>query len=375
MLILSRKVRLKLTSDQAVLARKSAGTARWAYNKYLAISRLMYDARQIVGGPYYTSGDFRKEITQLKKTTEYSWLREVAANVVKQAVKNCDSALKRYFKNVSGYPRFKKKGQHDSFYVNYESFHKINGGCYIEKLGFVRTSESLPDNVTFLDGVTVSYDGKYWYVSFTYQIQEKNSELTDESLGIDLGIKNLAVLSNGKVYGNINKTKRVKSIEKRLRRQQRKLSRKRESNKSRTLRDCRNYQKQSKKVRLLYRRLANMRNDYLHKTTTEIVKTKPSRIVLEDLHVQNLMRNRHLAKAIQEQKWYEFRRQIEYKSQIYGITVVIVSRWFPSSKQCHVCGYINKELVLKDREWTCPECSTHHDRDLNAAINLANYST
>ena len=220
-------------------------------------------------------------------------------------------------------------------------------------------------------------------------MEQKKVELTDESVGIDLGVKELAVVSNQdaswtKFYKNINKSAKVRRLEKKLRRAQRKASRKLEANiKSRDknhrpiwkrpLRKCRNIQRQNQAIRLLHKRLVDIRNNHLHQTTTEIVKTKPSRIVMEDLNVKGMMKNRHLAKAIAKQKFYEFKRQIRYKAEMYGIKVVEADRFYASSKTCSHCGHVKRELKLSDRTYVCPVCGAKLDRDLNAAVNLANY--
>lgn len=222
-------------------------------------------------------------------------------------------------------------------------------------------------------------------------MQKQEVELTNESLGIDLGIKDLAIVSNKdasitKFYKNINKTAKIRRLEKKLRREQRKLSRKLEANIKdhdkirrpiwkRPLRECANIQRQNRVIQFLHKKLTNIRNNYLHQTTAEIVKTKPSRIVMEDLNVKGIMKNKHLSKAIAQQKIYEFKRQIKYKAEMYGIEVVEADRYYASSKTCSYCGHIKKDLKLSDRIYICPNCGAKLNRDLNAAINLANYKT
>ena len=237
----------------------------------------------------------------------------------------------------------------------------------------------------------ISFDGKHWYLSVGYEVKQEEVELTDESLGIDLGVKELAVVSNQdasktKFYKNINKSAKVRKLEKKLRRAQRKASRKLEANTKshdknrrpiwkRPLRECRNIQRQNKEIHLLHKKLTDIRNNHLHQATAEIVKTKPSQIVMEDLNVKGMMKNKHLAEAIAKQKFYEFKRQIQYKAEMYGIKVVEVDRFYASSKTCSNCGHIKKDLKLSDRTYICPVCGAKLDRDLNAAINLANYKT
>lgn len=242
----------------------------------------------------------------------------------------------------------------------------------LEKIGWVRTNEQLPIGVKY-SNPRVSYDNKYWYLSVGIEQEKHHEELTNVSLGIDLGISELAICSNGERYKNINKTKTVKKLEKRLRRLQRKVSRKYQLNKEgSTFVKTSNILKIEREIQLLHRRLANIRKNYLHQVTTEIVKTKPFKVVIEDLNVRGMMKNRHLSKAIVNQGFYEFRRQLEYKTKFRGIELVIADRWFPSSKMCSGCGSINKNLKLSDRVYKC-DCGLKLDRDSNASINLANY--
>ena len=230
----------------------------------------------------------------------------------------------------------------------------------------------------------ITHDGTYWYLSVGYEVPTVPTELTTKSLGIDLGIKELAVVSNGKVYKNINKEKRIRSLEKRLNREQRKVSRMLRNNTKeydknkkpiwiRPLRECKNIQKQNAKIRKIYKKLTDIRENYLHQTTSEIVKTKPSRIVMEKLNVKGMMKNKHLAKSIASQKFYEFIRQIKYKCEAHGIEFLQADRFYPSSKTCSCCGHIKKDLKLKDRVYHCEHCGLTIDRDYNASINLANY--
>ena len=388
------KIRLLPTPEQEILFRKSAGTARWAYNYFLSENQRTYQET----GHGIKEGEVRKYINNVLKKTTHTWLSEVSNKVMAQGVKDANIALQRFFKGISGYPKFKSRHRSKvGFYVNYESLKRRQHGFQGERLGYVKTTEPLPKIKSHYSNPHISYDGKYWYLSVCYEVQPKKVELTGESIGIDLGVKELAVVSTGKIYGNINKTHKVRQLKRRLKRQQRKVSRRIEQNisdyqmtevisKDETLRvvrkpvwirplaECKNVERQQALIRRTYKRLTNIRNNYLHQTTTAIVKTKPSRIVMEDLNVHGLMKNRHLSKAIAEQKWYEFIRQIKYKCELYGIEFKQVDRFYASSKTCSHCGYVNKELKLSDRIYRCPECGLIIDRDLNAAVNLANYS-
>ena len=304
---------------------------------------------------------------------------------MKQAVKDAALALRRFFEGISGYPKFKSRHRSKaSFYVNYESLKRLGNGFQGERLGYVKTASPLPKIKGKYSNPRISHDGKYWYLSVGYEVKPEKVELTGESIGIDLGVKQLAVVSTGKVYANINKTRQVRQLKKRLRRQQRRLSRKLEGNIvkrdslnrpiwRRPLRECRNIERYNTIIRLTYKKLTDIRDNYLHQVTTEIVRTKPSRIVMEDLNVRGMMKNRHLSRAIAEQKFYEFKRQIRYKCERYGIEFVEVGRFYASSKTCSHCGHIKADLRLSDRIYKCDECGFRIDRDLNAAINLANY--
>lgn len=389
-MLITKKIRLKPTTEQEILFRKSAGVSRWTYNFFLSENERIYKEyinNGKIGKKNISEGDVRKYINNVLKPTTHSWLKEVGSNVMKQGVKDASLALQRYFKGLSGKPKFKSKHKdRPSFYVNYESLSRKQGGFQGEKIGFVKTSEALPklNKNEKYSNPRITFDGKYWYLSVGYEVQESTVELTDESLGIDLGVKDLAICSNGKVYKNINKTQRVKKLEKKLKREQRKLSRKIENNiqsyKSnrnpiykRPLKECQNIQKQNRLIRNIHRKLANIRQNHLHQTTTEIVKTKPSRIVMESLNVSGMMKNKHLSKAIQQQKFYEFKRQIEYKSKLNGIEFIQVDKFYPSSKTCSCCGNVKKDLKLSDRMYKCDVCGLVIDRDYNASINLANY--
>lgn len=389
------KIRLIPTKEQEVLFWKSAGTARWAYNYFLEVNEKAYKTwleNGKEGQRTISEGDVRKYINNVLKKTTHKWLKEVSSNVMKQAVKDASIAFKRYLAGVSGKPRFRSRHKSKiSFYVNYETLTRHPHGFHGERIGYVKTANPLPKlpKGTKYSDPHISFDGKYWYLSVGYQIKKIDVELTSESIGIDLGIKSLAVVSNRdaterRVYKNINKTKEVKRLEKKLKREQRKLSHKLECNIKgydkkrrpiwiRPLRECKNIEKHRRVIRILYKRLANIRNNYLHQTTSEIVKTKPSRIVVETLNVSGMMKNRHLAKAIAQQKFYDFKYKIRYKAERYGIKLVEVDKFYASSKTCSTCGCIKKELKLSDRIYICPVCGNKIDRDLNAAINLANY--
>ena len=374
-MILAKKVRLLPTAEQEQKLWQCAGTARFIYNWTLEKQQENYKN----GGQFLMDRELRKELTQLKKG-ELSWLYEVSNNVAKQAVKDACESFLRFFKGLSKKPKFKsrRKSKPAFYHDNVKLKIKENKLVRIEKIGWIKTNEQLPINIKY-SNPRISYDNKYWYISVGIEQQEIREELTDVSLGIDLGIKELAVCSNGTVFKNINKTKIVKKLEKKLKRLQRKVSRKYEKNKTQKggenrcqYNKTKNIIKLEKRIQHLHRRLANIRNNHIHQSTTSIVRTKPYRVVIEDLAVSNMMRNKHLSDAIRKQCFYEFRRQLEYKCKFRGIKLVIADRFYPSSKICSQCGTIKKDLKLKDRIYQC-SCGLHIDRDLNASINLSKY--
>ena len=360
-----------------------ANTARFAYN--WAIGREQENYKN--GGKFISDGDLRKEFTQLKKTSEYAWLNNVSNNVTKQAIKDACEAYKNFFKGITKSPRFKsKKYSMPKFYQDNVRIQftdtrvKIEGFATSKKknkqrLNWIRLAEHgrIPiGNIRYMNP-RIKYDGLNWYITVGIEYENSTAPPTNEGVGIDLGIKDLAICSDKNKYQNINKTQRVKKLEKRKRRLQRSISRKYENNKKGE-RYCKtnNIIKSEKELLKLNHRLTNIRQNYLHQTTSEIVKRKPSFICMEDLNVSGMMKNKHLSKAVQQQGFYEFRRQIEYKSEWNNIPVIIADRFFPSSKLCSCCGNIKKDLKLSDRIYKC-ECGNIIDRDYQASLNLKRY--
>lgn len=374
-MILAKKVRLYPTEVQEQKLWQSVGTARFIYN--WTISRQEENYKN--GGKFISDNDLRKEITQLKKS-ELQWLKEVSNNVAKQAVKDACDSYKRFFKGLADKPRFKsRKKSKPSFYNDNCKLKVEDKSVLIEKVGWINIKPySIPLGVKY-SNPRISFDGKYWYISVGVERELSKVKLTDESIGIDVGVKDLAICSNGMTFKNINKTKEVKRLKKVLKRKQRKVSRKYEINKIKKggenrcqFKKTNNIIKLEKEIRLLHRRLTNIRSNHIHQATNKIVKTKPSRVVMETLNIKGMMKNRHLSKAIAEQCLYEFKRQIQYKCKKYGIEFVEADKWFPSSKTCSYCGAIKKDLKLKDRVYQC-SCGLKIDRDLNASINLSRY--
>jgi putative transposase len=309
-MILSKKIRLKPTPEQEKVMWQSAGTARFIYNWTLSREDANYNS----GGKFISDNDLRKEITQMKKLDEYKWLGEVSNNVAKQACKDAIDAYKKFFKKQSQRPRFKsRKRSKPSFYNDTAKLKTKHMLVLIEKVGWIKTSEQLPMNVKYTNP-RISHDGKYWYLSVGIEQELEKPELTNVSIGIDVGIKELAICSDGQVFKNINKTRSVKQLEKRHRRLQRQVSRKYEKNKEGNcfVKTC-NIIKIEKKIRLLHRRLSNIRENHAHQVTASIVKTKPKRIVMETLNIKGMLKNKHLSKVVQEQGLYGFKQKLQYK--------------------------------------------------------------
>ncbi|MGE7272723.1 RNA-guided endonuclease InsQ/TnpB family protein [Brevibacillus panacihumi] len=366
-MFLAKKVRIQPTPGQEQALWRSAGAARWVYNWTLAQQEDNYRR----GRKFISDGVLRKKLTRLKRTVEYVWLNKISAQTTKQAVKDACDAYKRMFNGQSRKPNYKsKKRSKPAFYSRYYRFRTNGCQIYLEKIGWIQTSEPIPVSDKYCNP-RISFDGKYWYVSVVIDMEQEQSELTDITIGIDVGIKELAVCSNGMVFKNINKSAAVRKREKRLRRLQRKVSRKYEMNKegNRFVKTC-NIVKVEKSVRLLHRKLTNIRTNHIHQATNAIAKTKPGTVVMEDLNVRGMMRNRHLSRAIAEQKLHEFIRQMKYKCEKFGATFIQADKWFPSSKMCSSCGKVKSNLKLSDRIYEC-DCGLVIDRDMNAAINLS----
>ena len=386
------RVALNLTDEQEQQMWKSVGVARWSYNYAITRDRehyLNYLEDNTLPKTIY-EGEIRKELTVLKNTT-HPWLKEVGSNVIKQAVKDWHDARTRFFKGLGKAPNYKSKNTaKPSFYVNYENLRRVEGGFRGEKLGFVKTTQPLPriPKGSHYKNPRISFDGKYWYLSFSYEVSEISVELTNLVIGVDLGVNTLATLSTGEFIENINKSRRVKQLEKQLRREQRHLARQLQANTKghlttatggrkpiykRPLELCSNIQDTKRKIKLIYRKLQSIRINHLHQTTSYLVKQLPKGIVIENLNVRGMMKNRHLARHIQNAMFYEFRRQLEYKCLQYGIYLIVADRFYPSSKTCSYCGTIKSELNLNERTYKCDSCGLKKDRDLNAAENLAYY--
>ena len=375
-LLKSFKTEINPTEEQKIKIRKTIGTCRYIYNFYLAHNKELHDN----GEKFMSSASFRKWLNNeyLLKNPEYSWITEAYSKAVTQSVNNAQTAFTRFFKHQSAFPNYKKKGKSDvkMYFVKnnpkdcFCERHRINiptlGWVRIKEKGYIPTTK---DGYVIKSG-SVSIKTDKFYVSVLVEIPDaKIANNSNEGIGIDLGLKDFAIVSNGKTYKNINKSVRLKKLEKQLIREQRCLSRKYENLKKGEVTQRANIQKQKLKVQKLHHKIDNIRTDYINKTIAEIVKTKPSYITIEDLNVKGMMKNRHLSKAVASQKFYEFRVKLQAKCNEHGIELRVVDRWYPSSKICHRCGTIKKGLKLSDRIFKCG-CGYIEDRDFNAALNL-----
>ena len=377
----SFKTEINPTEEQKVRIRKTIGICRFIYNFYLAHNKELHES----GKKFMSSSQFRVWLNNeyLPNHPECSWIKEAYSKSVTQAVNNGQTAFENFFNHKSAFPKFKKKGKSDvkMYFVRNNpkdclcERHRIK----IPSLGWVRIKEKgyIP---TTKDGYViksghVSIKADRYYVSVLIEIPDKTTASnSSKGIGIDLGLKDFAIVSNGKTYKNINKSARLRKLEKKLAREQRSLSRKYENLKKGESTQTKNIQKQRLKIQKLHHRIDNIRTDHINKIIAEIVKTKPSYITIEDLNVSGMMKNRHLSKAVASQKFYEFKTKLLAKCKENGIELRIVDRWFPSSKTCHCCKRIKKDLKLSDRIFKC-DCGYIEDRDFNAALNLRDATT
>ena len=367
---------------QAFMGTSSRKSENPGYNWALAKEQENYKN----GRKFISDGDLRKEFTQLKKTEEYGWLNNVSNNVTKQAMKDACDAYKRFFKGLAKFPKFKsRKHATPSFYqdnvkIQFTDTHvKAEGFADSkkknkQKLNWIKLAEHgrIPTSCKYMNP-RIKYDGLNWYITVGIACEDYTALPSNEGIGIDLGIKDLAICSDEHKYQNVNKAQRTKKLEKRKRRLQRSISRKYEKNKKgESCCKTRNIIKSEKELLKLNHRLTNIRQNHLHQITSSIVKREPSFICIEDLNVSGMVKNKHLSRAVQQQGFYEFRRQIEYKSAWNNISVIIADRFFPSSKLCSCCGAIKKDLKLSGRIYRCA-CGNVIDRDYQAAVNLKRY--
>ena len=380
-LLKSFKTEINPTEEQKARIRRTIGTCRYVYNFYLGHNKALHDN----GEKFMTGKSFSLWLNNeyIPDNPDKTWIREVYSKAVKKSIEDGCTAFTRFFKHQSDFPKFKKKGKSDvkMYFVrnNPKDCQCERHRLKIPTLGWIRIKEkgyipTTKDGYMIRSG-TVSVKAGRFYVSVLVEIPDVNIDnSSNEGIGIDLGLKDFAIISNGKTYRNINKSAGLKKLEKQLIREQRSLSRKYENLKKGESTQRANIQKQKLKVQKLHHKMDNIRTDYINKTIAEIVKTKPSYITIEDLNVKGMMKNRCLSKAVASQKFYEFRKRLKAKCDEKGIELRVADRFYPSSKTCHHCGSVRKNLKLSDRIYRC-ECGYVADRDLNAALNLKDAKT
>ncbi len=381
------KTEIRLNKEQQKKFHQSVGICRWLYNQYVAKNREQYqlfkDGKVEKKDSFISANTFDKYINnEVKVLEEYSWINECGSKARKKAIVNAETSFKRFFKGQSKFPKFKKKKNNDvSLYFPKNGKtdwtvdrHRIK----IPTFGWVKLKEFgyIPTKAKVINGTVSQIAGRYYVAVLVEEDIISYKRPQTESIGIDLGLKDFAIISDGQVIKNVNKSSRVKKLEKKLKREQRSLSRKYESMKKEKKQERRatrqNIHKQVLKVQKLHQQLANIRTDYINKTISSIVEQNPSSITIEDLNIRGMMKNRHLSKAVSQQKFYEFRIKLEAKCKVNNIELRIVDRWYPSSKLCSCCSHYHKTLKLSDRIYHCDNCDTNIDRDFNASINLKN---
>ena len=371
------KIELKLTNEQKIQVNKTIGVERFIYNEYIKYNQEQYE----LGNKFVGAFDFSKYINNvyLPNNPDKKWIKDVSSKSVKQAMIYSEKAFKNFFKGLSGFPVFKKKGKNElgAYFLrnNKTDFEFYRHKIKIPTLKFVRVKEYgyIPKNANIKSG-TISKKADRYFLSLVIEVDDivKTENKSTKGLGIDLGIKDTAICSDGMVFKNINKTKKVKKLKKKLKREQRKMSRSIEYSKSKKikLKECKNFSKKKLKLQRLFYRLSCIRDDYNNKMVDEITRTKLKYITIEDLKVSNMMKNKHLSKAIQEQNFYSIRTKLMNKCKERNIELRLVDTFYPSSKTCSCCGSIKKDLKLNDRIYKCSNCGLEIDRDYNASINL-----
>ena len=371
------KIELKLTNEQKTKVCQTIGTERFIYNEYIKYNQEQYE----LDNKFVSANDFSKYINNvyLPNNPDKKWIKDVSSKSVKQAMIYGEKAFKKFFKGLSAFPVFKKKGKNElgAYFVknNKTDFEFYRHKIKIPTLKFVRVKEYgyIPKNAIIKSGTITKIADRY-FLSLVMEVDDivKTENKNIKGLGVDLGIKDTAICSNGMVFRNINKTIKIKKLKKKLKREQRKMSRSIEYSKSKKikLKECKNFNKKKLKVQKIFYRLNCIRDDYNNKMVNEITRAKLKYITIEDLKVSNMIKNKHLSKAIQEQNFYSIRTKLINKCKERNIEIRLVDTFYPSSKTCSCCGEIKKDLKLNDRIYKCSSCGLEIDRDYNASINL-----
>ena len=371
------KIELKLTVAQKIKGCQTIGTERFIYNEYIKYNQEQYK----LGNKFVSANDFSKYINNvyLPNNPDKKWIKDVSSKSVKQAMIYGEKAFKNFFKGLTAFPVFKKKGKNElgAYFVknNKTDFEFYRHKIKIPTLKFVKVKEYgyIPKNANIKSGTITKIADRY-FLSLIIEVDDivKTKNKNIKGLGIDLGIKDTAICSDGRVFKNINKTIKIKKLKKKLKREQRKMSRSIEYSKSKKikLKECKNFNKKKLKVQKIFYRLNCIRDDYNNKIVDEITRAKLKYITIEDLKVSNMIKNKHLSKAIQEQNFYSIRTKLINKCKERNIELRLVDTFYPSSKTCSCCGSIKRNLKLNDRIYKCCNCGLEMDRDYNASINL-----
>ena len=371
------KIELKLTVAQKIKVCQTIGTERFIYNEYIKYNQEQYK----LGNKFISANDFSKYLNNiyLPNNPDKKWIKDVSSKSVKQAIIYGEQAFKRFFKGLTAFPVFKKKGRNElgAYFVknNKTDFEFYRHKIKIPTLKFVRVKEYgyIPKNVNIKSGTITKIADRY-FLSLIMKVEDsvKATNTSSKGLGVDLGIKDTAICSDGRVFKNINKIKKVKKLKKKLKREQRKMSRSIEYSKSKKikLKECKNFNKKKLRVQKIFYRLNCIRDDYNNKIVNEITRAKLKYITIEDLKVSNMIKNKHLSKAIQEQNFYSIRTKLINKCKERNIELRLVDTFYPSSKTCSCCGSVKRNLKLNDRIYKCCNCGLEMDRDYNASINL-----
>lgn len=375
-MIKSYKIRIYPTKEQEAGMWQHIGSCRYIWNYMLTYQQELYER----GAKHLFAFSMINLLKPLKNDSKHEWLYEVSNRSLQRICQDLASAYDRFFKKVSGFPKFKSRKRSKSAYPVCEKMWFSEKHVTVEKVGKIRyrTDFTLPlGRGHKFSNPRISYVNGKWLLSFGIECENQAPILTDKNMGIDLGVKDLAIAEyDGEqiVFHNINKSRQMRMLNKKLKHLQRSISRKYEANrKGNKYTKTRNIERNEDKLRKLHARITNIRTNYIHQCTHKLISLLPQRVVMEDLNVQGMMKNKHLSKAVQEQCFYEFRRQMQYKCEWNGIELVLADRFYPSSKTCSCCGNIKHDLKLSDRVYKCDMCGAVIDRDYNAAINLSRY--
>ena len=375
------KIEIKLTDEQKLKVNKSMGICKYLYNEMIATNELLYQQYKLGNSDkkFMSGMEFDKYVNNTL-SKQSGWIKDCGSKARKSSIMDCDLAFKKFFKKKGGFPKYKKKNDSVGLYFpknNSTDFTLERHRVKFPNIGYIRFKEFgyIPLNSNIKSGTITKQSNKY-FISLLVDVGDSRDtaeSIKSEPIGIDLGLKDFAIVSNNMKFKNINKSKKIKKLEKSLRRQQRSLSRKLNKNKLKEVKSANNIKKNILEIQKLNMRLRNTRVEYVRFVVNSLVKLSPQFIAIEDLNVKGMMKNRCLSKAISKQNFYYFRLFLTQQCNKSNIELRVVDRWFPSSKTCNCCGQIKTDLKLKDRIYKC-DCGYTEDRDLNASFNIRDCS-